>query len=237
MEDRDITKKFQVMHQQRKPQEAAGKGRVIQLIVFHLGEEEFGADIAQVREIIRAGTVTPIPDSPDFIKGITNVRGEIAVVIDLKKRFFLHTKEVQERHIIMTEQEKNLFGLMVDEVTEVLRIPDSDIKTTPELVTKIDRIYINGVLTLDNRLIIMLDLSKVLSEEELAKLSEIRIRHRQAIEKAEEKRVKTEETAQATEKSSSAKAAADKSEGGQETKLQETEKQKTKKSKSKEIKG
>ena len=170
------------------------KGKIIQLIVFHLGDEEFGADIAQVREIIRRGAVTPIPDSPDFIKGVTNVRGEIAVVIDLKRRFFLRlNKDVEEKHIVMTEQDKNLFGLMVDEVSEVLRIPQAEIKTTPELVTRIDRVYISGVLTLENRLIMVLDLQKVLSEEELEKLSEIRLRHRATIEKAEEKRAKAEE--------------------------------------------
>ena len=170
------------------------EGKIIQLIVFHLGDEEFGADIAQVREIIRKGAVTPIPDSPDFIKGVTNVRGEIAVVIDLKRRFFLRTKkDIEEKHIVMTEQDNNLFGLMVDEVSEVLRIPEKEIKTTPELVTRIDRIYISGVLTLENRLIMILDLKKVLSEEELAKLSEIRLRHRQVIEKAEEKRTATAE--------------------------------------------
>ena len=171
----------------RKVHETREEGRVIQLIVFNLGDEEFGTDIAQVREIIRRGAVTPIPDSPDFIKGVTNVRGEIAVVIDLKRRFFLRTKKnVDEKHIVMTEQDNNLFGLMVDEVTEVLRIPESEMKKTPELVTRIDRVYISGVLTLDDRLIIMLDLQKVLSEQELEKLSEIRLRHRAAIEKAEE---------------------------------------------------
>ena len=183
------------------------EGKIIQLIVFHLGDEEFGADIAQVREIIRKGTVTPIPDSPDFIKGVTNVRGEIAVVIDLKRRFFLRTKkDVEEKHIVMTEQDKNLFGLMVDEVSEVLRIPEKEIKTTPELVTRIDRIYISGVLTLENRLIMILDLKKVLSEEELAKLSEIRLRHRQAIEKAEEKKAKQEEGKEKVEETTAVKA-------------------------------
>jgi purine-binding chemotaxis protein CheW len=186
MEDTVITNKYQELHPQRKQQDSKEEGEVIQLIVFHLGDEEFGADINQVREIIRAGTVTPIPDSPDFIKGVTNVRGEIAVVIDLKKRFSLHLLEIEERHIIMTEQANNLFGLMVDEVSEVLRIPKLDFKATPELVTKIDRVYISGVLTLENRLIIMLDLSKVLSEDELTKLSEISIRHRNAMEKAQE---------------------------------------------------
>jgi len=174
-------------HPQDKKKEASKEEKIIQLIVFHLGDEEFGADIDQVREIIRAGLITPIPDSPDFIKGVTNVRGEIAVVIDLKKRFFLRMKkDIEEKHIIMKEQEKNLFGLMVDEVTEVLRIPQTDIKQTPGLVTKIDRIYISGVLTLENRLIMILDLEKVLSEEELTKLSEFRIKHRPSIERVRE---------------------------------------------------
>lgn len=176
------------------------EGKIVQMIVFKLGDEEFGADIDQVREIIRKGTVTPIPDSPDFISGVTNVRGEIAVVIDLKNRFFLPAKKgVEEKHIVMSEQEKNFFGLMVDEVIEVLRIPQSEIKTTPGLVTKIDRVYISGVVTIENRLIIMLDLTKVLSEEELEKLSQIRLKHRQDVERREEKRAKLEKEEEAVE--------------------------------------
>ena len=156
---------------------------IIQLIVFNLGGEEFSADIRQVREIILRGFITPIPDSPQFIRGVTNVRGEITVVIDLKARFFLSTgKEIEERHIVITEQEKNLYGLMVDEVTEVLRIPEKDIKPTPELVTRIDRTYIRGVITLENRLILLIDLAKVLSEEELARLAALNLEQRQAEE-------------------------------------------------------
>ena len=103
--------------------------RIVQLIVFRLGNQEYAANIDQVREILLLGQVTPIPDSPGFIAGVTNVRGEIALVIDLKKRFFLKIKEdVQEKHIVMTEQEHNLFGLMVDEVTEVLRIAEGTVK-------------------------------------------------------------------------------------------------------------
>ena len=212
MDEKDV--KNPEIQVQRRPQQAQEAGKLIQLIIFQLGDEEFGSDIAQVREIIRKGSITPIPDSPDFIQGVTNVRGEIAVVIDLKKRFFLRAKkDVEEKHIVMTEQDNNLFGLMVDEVSEVLRIPQTDIKATPELVTRIDRIYISGVLTLENRLIMILDLKKVLSEEELAKLSEIRIRHRETIEKAEEKRAKVEEAkpkeakAEAPAKPATAKAA------------------------------
>jgi len=148
------------------------EGKIIELIVFNLGEEEFGADIDQVREIITVEKITSIPDSPNFIKGVTNVRGEIAVVIDLATRFSLPRKsEVENKHIVITEQEKNLFGLMVDQVTEVQRIPEKVIKATPKLVSRIDRIYISGVLTLENRLIILLDLAKVLLEQELAGLA------------------------------------------------------------------
>jgi len=168
MEDRIDKEEIQL---KKKPQLAKEK-EIIQMIVFNLGDEEFGADINQVREIILRGIITPIPDSPEFICGVSNVRGEITVVIDLKTRFSLPIrKNVEGRHIVITEQEKNLFGLMVDEVTEVLRIPEKDIKPTPELVTRIDRIYIRGVITLEDRLILLIDLAKVLFEEELARLA------------------------------------------------------------------
>jgi len=145
---------------------------IIQLIVFNLGGEEFSADIRQVREIILRGIITPIPDSPEFILGVTNVRGEITVVIDLKARFFLsQEKGAQNKHIIITEQEKNLYGLMVDEVTQVLRIPENSIKPAPKLVTKIDRKYIKGVITLDDRLILLINLTEVLSEDDLTRLA------------------------------------------------------------------
>jgi len=163
------------------------EAEVIQLIVFDLGDEEYGADINQVREIIRTGVITPIPDSPDFIRGISNIRGEVPVIIDLKSRFFLPAvkREVENRHIVITEQDKNIFGLLVDEVTEVLRIPETDVKSAPELVTKIEREYVNGVITLENRLIILLDLAKVLSADELARLSDFSQRHRSAEERQE----------------------------------------------------
>lgn len=158
---------------QQKRSASEEESPIIQLIVFNLGDEEYGANINQVREIIRTGNITPIPDSPDFIKGVSNVRGEIPVIIDLKERFFLPIKgDVDNKHIVMTERDKSIFGLLVDEVTEVLRIPQTDIKPAPEIVTRVDREYVNGVITLDDRLIILLDLHKVLSPEELARLTE-----------------------------------------------------------------
>jgi len=164
-----------------KAQAVVEEAKIVQLIVFNLGEEEYGAEIGQVAEIIRAGLITPIPDSPPFIKGLTNVRGNIVVVIDLKARFFLPTKEeIETRHIVITEQDNNLYGLMVDEVTEVIRVPETQIKPAPQLVTQIEQRYMSGLLTLENRLIIVVDLTKVLSEEELITLAEVSRRSRTA---------------------------------------------------------
>ena len=193
--------------QQKKagPEEA----EIIQLIVFSLGDEEYGANINQIREIIRTGAIRPIPDSPDFIKGVSNVRGEIPVIIDLKARFFLSgaKRAVEDRHIIITEQEKNIFGLLVDEVTEVLRIPQTDIKSAPELVTRMDREYVNGVITIENRLIILLDLSKVLSAKELARLAEFSQKHRSVEERQQIKDQHVESSPEAEVKETGQKTA------------------------------
>jgi len=171
-------KSVETRSQIRRERTTAEEAKIVQLIVFHLGNEEFGADIDQVGEIIGTVPITSIPDSPDFVRGLVNVRGEIAVAIDLRARFFLPTNgEVESKHIIITEQERSLFGLLVDEVTEVLRISKTEIKSTPELVSRIARAYVSGVIILEDRLIIMLDLKKVLSEEDLAKLAEFGARH------------------------------------------------------------
>lgn len=188
MDEKDIISKGARMQPQQKKTTTEKEAEVLQLI-FNLGDEEYGANINQVREIIRTGIITPIPDSPDFIKGVSNVRGEIPVIIDLKARFFLpQDKDVESKNIVITEQEKNVFGLLVDEVTEVLRIPETEVKATPELLTGIDRAYISGVITIEDRLIILLDLSKILSEEELAKLAELAPKHRAVEERREIKK-------------------------------------------------
>ncbi len=154
-------------------QPAKDKQQIIQLIVFRVGDEEFGVPIGDVQEIIKISTITPIPDSPEFIKGLINVRGDIVAIIDVRARFFLQTKEEPSRHIVITKQEGNLFGLMVDEVMEVLRIQESDIKPPPRLMTKINEYYMHGVITHDGRLIILLNVAQVLSEDELVRLTEV----------------------------------------------------------------
>lgn len=140
---------------------------ILQLIIFRSGNEEFGVDINAVREIIKVGLVTPIPNSPKYIKGIINVRGEIVTIIDIKSRFNLDGEESAPKHIVVTKQEEGLFGLMVDEVSEVLRIQNNEIKAPPSIMTNIHKKYVTGVLTHQNRLIILLDLNKVLSQNDL----------------------------------------------------------------------
>ncbi|MFH1653125.1 MAG: chemotaxis protein CheW [Pseudomonadota bacterium] len=168
----------------------SAEAQLEQLIIFRLGEDEFGVRIDEVREIIKAGSITPIPDSPEFIRGIINVRGEVIITVDLKSRFFLHLKrKIENLHIIVTREERNPFGLLVDEVTEVMRLPKSDIKDTPGLVTKIHEDYVVGVVTHENRLIILLDLKKVLSENELVKLTDVQRKHGATLDYAEEAQV------------------------------------------------
>lgn len=145
---------------------------LVQLIVFRTGNEDFGVPIDMVREIIKIGAITPIPDSPKFIKGIINVRGEIVTTIDMKSLFALPEDHLSDpKHIIVTKQEDSLFGLIVDEVVEVLRVQEKEINPTPDVISKIHQTYISGVVTHDDRLIIVLNLGRVLAQKELIRLA------------------------------------------------------------------
>jgi len=148
---------------------------VVQLIVFRAGNEEFGINIDAVREIIKVGIITSIPESPDFIKGIINVRGEIVTAIDIKSRFSLSvSKETESKHIIVIKKDENLFGLIVDEVIEILRILKKDIKSSPSLIDEINQKYVSGVIPHEGRLIVLLDLDQVLSHQDLIPLPHLK---------------------------------------------------------------
>jgi purine-binding chemotaxis protein CheW len=146
----------------------------MQLVVFQLGDEEFGVDIMQVQEIIRMHHGTRIPQAPDYVKGVINIRGNIIVVIDLSRILGLTTKEEDDdNRIIVVEIGGNILGMTVDSVSEVLSIPESNIEPTPDMITsKINSDFIKGVGKLDDRLLILLDLEKVLSSKQLADVSE-----------------------------------------------------------------
>ncbi len=164
-----------------------------QFITFLLGEEEYGIGVLEAKEIMNKGQITNVPNMPDFIKGIINLRGKIVIVIDLAKRFSLNTEKITDsKHIIIAVTKDNIFGLLVDEVTEVLGLPKEKIKPVPKLFTgKIASKYLSSVATLDDRIIVLLDTNKVLSEIELVKLINMKENQRLNIISKEEKKVET----------------------------------------------
>ncbi len=150
-------------------------GDLLQLAVFQLAGEEFGVDIMQVQEIIRMPGITRIPQSPEYVEGIINLRGKIIVVINLDTRFKIDSKEVDDNsRIIVVEIGETVVGMIVDSVSEVIRLPASNVEPAPEMITtKIHADYLQGVGKMDERLLILLDLEKVLSDEEMAHVSAI----------------------------------------------------------------
>jgi purine-binding chemotaxis protein CheW len=139
-----------------------------QIVVFKLGNEEFGVNIMEVREIIRMEDITKIPNSEQFVEGVINLRGGIIVVINLAMKLGLPNKESDKNtRIIVIEMKGSTVGMVVDSATEVLRLNGSDIKAAPEIITKkIDSSYIEGVGVVEERLLILLDLAKVLGGED-----------------------------------------------------------------------
>ncbi|MBP1909890.1 chemotaxis protein CheW [Methanolobus bombayensis] len=156
----------------------AGNGpteELLQMVVFQLGGEEFGVEIMKVQEIIRMPEITQIPQSPDFVEGVINLRGRIIVVINLDKRFNLASKEADAHsRIIVVEIGDNVVGMIVDSVNEVLRIPESSVDPAPDLVmSNISKEYITGVGKLDERLLIFLDLAKIMDKKEVEEIAEL----------------------------------------------------------------
>ncbi|MCD1293936.1 chemotaxis protein CheW [Methanocella sp. CWC-04] len=143
-----------------------------QLVVFRLGQEEFGVDISQVREIIRVSEITSIPNAPSYIDGVINLRGQITTVVNLRKKMGLEDKPVDgNSRIIVVEIDKNIVGMMVDSVTEVKYIAGSQIEMLPGMISgSVSGEYIQGVCKLPNRLLILVDLKKVISEVGLGNL-------------------------------------------------------------------
>lgn len=140
---------------------------LLQLVTFSIGEEEFGVDILSVQEIIRMMDITKVPRAPDFVEGVINLRGKVIPIIDLRKRFGLSTRD-HDKHtrIIVIEINNMIVGFVVDSVSEVLRIPASTVEPPPPVVSGLESEYISGVGKLEDRLLILLDLNKLLSGEE-----------------------------------------------------------------------
>lgn len=146
---------------------------LIQLVGFKLGEEEFAVDINKVKEINKLMTITKIPNSHDFIEGVVNLRGKIVPILSLRERLGMERK-VNDAHtkIIVTEIEGALIGFIVDEVTAVLRIASEIIENTPSVVAGVEQELINGIAKHDDKLLILLNLEKILSQKEIENVQE-----------------------------------------------------------------
>ncbi|MHB8231594.1 MAG: chemotaxis protein CheW [bacterium] len=140
---------------------------IVQLVTFKLGNEEFALDILKVQEINRIVEITKVPKAPDFVEGVINLRGRVIPIVDIRKKFHLNIKEAtKETRIIVVNIMSKTIGLIVDSVSEVLRINSSTIQPPPPLIAGLDSDYIKGVGKLDERLIILLDIDKIFTTGE-----------------------------------------------------------------------
>ena len=147
----------------------------LQLVSFELSGEEFGVDIMQVSEIIPISKITRIPQAPECVKGLINLRGKIVVVIDLNRRLGFSPRESDSlSKIIIVKVKDTTIGVLVNSVNGILKLPLSSIESTPDMIkSKINSEYLTGVGKAGNRLLILLNLARVLGEEEVDELNQL----------------------------------------------------------------
>ncbi len=145
--------------------------KILQLVTFHVGDEEFGVEILAVREINRMMEITRVPHAPPFVEGVINLRGQVIPVVDLRRRFGMPPREHDRNtRIVVVELSDKVVGFVVDAVSEVLRVPASLVEPPPPIVGGIEREYLEGVVKLEDRLLILLNLQRLLGEDEAREL-------------------------------------------------------------------
>lgn len=142
------------------------ENEILQLVTFRISNEEFGFNIFQVKEINKMMAITQIPNSLGAIKGVINLRGSVIPVVSLREKLgFPQIESTNSTRIIVVEHQNKSIGFIVDEVNEVLRIASSTIEPVPEMTTNVQSAFISGVAKLENRLLILLDLDKILMQK------------------------------------------------------------------------
>jgi purine-binding chemotaxis protein CheW len=145
----------------------------LQVVGFRIGNETFGVRIASVREIVRVPEITAVPSAPDTVEGVINLRGKIIPVMDLRKRFgHVDIQPDKKNRILVVELQNKLVGLIVNAASEVLKIPPSEVEAPGSVFAEGESSYVTGVGKLKGRLIILLDVSKLLHQQEVKKLEE-----------------------------------------------------------------
>ena len=144
-----------------------------QMVLFELGNETYGLDIATVHEIIRMQPITKVPKAPVFVEGVINLRGKVIPVIDIGKKFgFEKIEKARNNRIVVVYLQDTTLGIIVDAVTEVVRIPHESIEPVSDIVTTGNSDYLQGIAKLQNKMVILLALEKLLSADKaLAKLT------------------------------------------------------------------
>ncbi|MDH5354181.1 MAG: chemotaxis protein CheW [Gammaproteobacteria bacterium] len=139
----------------------------MQCVTFTLEDETYGIDVMLVQEVLREIEVAPVPGAPHYVTGIINLRGNVVSVIDARNRFGLPVKESSDlTRIIVIEVHQHIIGILVDSVAEVVDIKRSEIETAPNVGTDETSKYIDGVVSQDDKLLILVDLNRLLSVEE-----------------------------------------------------------------------
>lgn len=147
-------------------------------LTFVLADEEYGLEILKVQEIIKMMSITQVPRTPDFVRGVINLRGKVIPVMDLRLKFSMESQETTEKTCVIVVQvtregESVTIGIIVDEVSEVLDIAGEQIEAAPDFGTSVDTNFILGMGKIDKKVVILLDIDKVLSSGELAALGKI----------------------------------------------------------------
>ncbi|MGF1726789.1 chemotaxis protein CheW [Photobacterium nomapromontoriensis] len=148
-------------------QKEDGNDQVLQWVTFQLEDETYGINVMQVREVLRYSEIAPVPGAPDYVLGIINLRGNVVTVIDTRSRFGLMPGDISDNtRIVIIEAEKQVIGILVDSVAEVVYLRSSEIDSTPSVGTEESAKFIQGVSNRDGRLLILVDLNKLLSDDE-----------------------------------------------------------------------
>lgn len=147
---------------------------ISKVIVFQLKDQQYGVDIQQIRSIEKLQNITTVPNTSDFIKGVINLRGEVIAIIDLRERLNINQTDITDNtRILIVSVDQVQIGLIVDSATDVLDIDPSSIDPSPEIVGDIDVTFVKGVAKLEERLLILLDLARVLNFSEIDEVKEV----------------------------------------------------------------
>ncbi|ASG66257.1 chemotaxis protein CheW [Idiomarina sp. X4] len=154
--------------------DADSNDKVLQWVTFQLDDETYGINVMQVQEVLRYSEIAPVPGAPNYVLGIINLRGNVVTVIDTRLRFGLQPTEVTDNtRIVIIESEKQVIGILVDSVAEVVYLKTSEIDSAPNVGTDESARFIQGVSNRDDELLILVDLDKMLTDDEWDEISRL----------------------------------------------------------------